>query len=138
MPLRCASVLLRFPLTPDGELVLISDGRATTGDAASEADRLADDEVPVDVVVVEPNAGADLAVAGVDVPSLARAGEQIDVDVRIDAPAATDAEVVLRRDGAEVERRIVPLDAGENTVRFCRCGGQRWGVALPGRDRRGR
>ena len=107
-----------LPADSRRRVVLISDGRATTGDAASEADRLADEEVPVDVIVIEPNAGADLAVAGVDVPSLARAGEQIDVDVRIDAPSATEAEVVLRRDSMEVDRRIVPLEAGENTVRF--------------------
>ena len=99
-------------------VVLISDGRSTTGDATAEAERLADAEIPLDVVVIDPTSGSDLAVAGVDVPNLARAGERVDVDVRIVAPSAIEAEVTIRRDGEEVDRRIVELDAGENTVRF--------------------
>lgn len=99
-------------------VVLVSDGRATTGDAADEVDRLADERVPLDVVVIEPTSGADVAVAALDTPSQARAGEEVRIDARVIAPAATTAAVVLRRDGNEVERRTVELAAGENTVRF--------------------
>ncbi|MDH3295359.1 MAG: VWA domain-containing protein, partial [Acidimicrobiia bacterium] len=42
-------------------LVLISDGRATKGDVQSEADRLAEAGIPIDVVVIEPPSGADAA-----------------------------------------------------------------------------
>ena len=66
--------------------MLISDGRATTGDAAQEAARLEAEGIPVDVVVVDPPAGTDVAVGGIDVPSLARKGEEIDVDVRVGPP----------------------------------------------------
>ena len=99
-------------------IVLISDGRATTGDVGEEAERLATEGVPVDVVVVDPASGADLAIAGVDVPARARNGERLDIDVRVAAPVAGPAEVVLRREGDEVGRQTVDLVAGENTVRF--------------------
>ncbi|MCP4225406.1 MAG: VWA domain-containing protein, partial [Actinomycetia bacterium] len=99
-------------------LVLISDGRPTTGDASAEAERLATDGIPLDVVVIDPPVGADLAVAGVDVPSIARQGERIDIDVRVEAPAPIEAEVTLRREGETIESRLVQLDTGENTIRF--------------------
>jgi Mg-chelatase subunit ChlD len=116
-----AAVRLGAAALPDDarrRLVLISDGRPTTGDATHEADRLAADGIPLDVIVVEPPSGADLAVAGVDVPSVARQGERIDIDVRVAAPSATEAEVTLRREGETVDSRVVQLDAGENTLRF--------------------
>ncbi len=99
-------------------LVLISDGRATTGDVDDEVDRLAEDQIPVDVIVIEASIGGDLAVAGVDAPSLARDGEQVTIDVRVVAPAAGPAVVTLSRDGNIVEARTVDLEAGANTVRF--------------------
>lgn len=101
-----------------GRLVLLSDGRPTTGDAAAEIDRLAGDGIPVDVVVIEPTAGSDVAVAGIDVPSVARQGEQVSIDVRLVAPAAGPAEITLRRGDEVIEVRTVELDAGNNTVRF--------------------
>lgn len=107
-----------LPADARGRLALISDGRPTTGDARAEADRLAADGIPLDVIVVEPASGTDLAIAGVDVPSLARRGEQIDIDVRVAAPVATEATVTLRREGDLVEERFVELEAGENTLRF--------------------
>ncbi len=101
-----------------GRLVVLSDGRATTGDTAREAARLAADGVPVDVVVVEPPGGADVAVAGVDAPTLARQGEEVAVEARLVSPGAGPAVVSLRRDGDLIESRTVELAAGENTVRF--------------------
>ena len=99
-------------------LIMISDGRATTGNAITEAERLQADGIPLDVIIVEPNSGTDLAVAGVDVPPVARRGEQVDIDVRVVAPRAIAAEVTLRRETETVESRLVELEAGENTLRF--------------------
>ncbi len=107
-----------LPNDARGRLVLLSDGRPTTGDAATEIDRLAAEGIPVDVVVVEPVSGTDLAVAGIDVPSVVRQGEQITIDVRVAAPTAGPAEITLRRGDEVVETRTVDLDAGTNTVRF--------------------
>ncbi len=99
-------------------LVLLSDGRATTGDATAEAERLAELGVPVDVVVIEPPTGADAAVASIDAPSLVQVDEALAVATTITSEIATDAVVTLRRDGELVQRRTVALTPGDNRVVF--------------------
>ncbi len=101
-----------------GRLVLLSDGRATTGDASEEAERLADDGTPLDVLVIEPAQGNDVAIESVDVPPLARAGEAVPVTVRVASPVRVDAEVTLRRGDAVVGVQTLTLDAGTTTVTF--------------------
>ena len=99
-------------------LVLVSDGRATKGDAGAEAERLAELGVPVDVVIIEPPSGADAAVASIDAPSLVQVDESLTVATTITSEIATDAVVTLRRDGELVERRTVNLTPGDNRVVF--------------------
>ncbi len=99
-------------------LVLVSDGRATTGDVADEARRLAEDGIPVDVVVVDPPRGTDLAVTGVDVPPVARDGDAVEITVRVESPAVTPARVELSRDGVLVGTQEIELQAGANDVTF--------------------
>lgn len=101
-----------------GRLVLLSDGRATTGDAAAEAQRLQADGVPLDVVVLEPVVGNDVAVAAIDVPPLARAGEAVPISVELASPAEVDAEVTLRRGTTIVGVETLTLAAGTTTVTF--------------------
>ncbi len=99
-------------------LVLLSDGRATTGDAVAEAERLAELGVPVDVVIIEPPTGADAAVAAIDAPSLVQVDEALAVATTVTSEVATDAVITLRRDGELVERRTVSLTPGDNRVVF--------------------
>ena len=99
-------------------LVVISDGRATSGDAEAEAARLATEGVPVDVVVINPASGSDLAVAALDVPSGASEGERIEISAEVVAPRPVAADVVLFRDGEEVDRVSQELSGGSNTVVF--------------------
>ncbi len=99
-------------------LVLVSDGRATTGNVIDEAERLAAENVPVDVFIVDPPRGTDLAIAGIDVPPVARDGDALDVTVRIESPATTPARVELTRDGVVVGTQDVELQPGSNAVTF--------------------
>ena len=99
-------------------LVLITDGRSTSGDLGDEIDRLAVDGIPVDVIVVEPFVGNDVSVVAVDVPPVARLGELVTIDARINSPTASQAEVSLASDGTVIETRTVELQPGENLVRF--------------------
>ena len=117
-------------------LVLLSDGRATTGDAQAEAERLAELGVPVDVVVVEPPTGADAAVASIDAPSLVQVDEALSVSTTVSSEIATEGRGHLatrRRVGRESNRH-----AGSRRQPDCvrRCGRLDRGDALP--DRRGR
>ncbi len=99
-------------------LVLVSDGRATTGDVIDEARRLAEQNIPVDVFVVDPPRGTDLAIAGIDVPSVARDGDQVEITIRVDSPAVTPARVELSRDGTLVGTQEVQLAVGSNAITF--------------------
>ena len=99
-------------------LILISDGRATTGDVIDEAERLKADGIPVDVVIIDPPRGTDLAVAGIDVPPVARNGEAVEVTVRVSSPAETTARIELRREGTVIGSQDVALQPGENPVTF--------------------
>ncbi len=99
-------------------LVLISDGRATKGDAVVEAERLAEAGVPVDVVIIEPPSGADAAVSSIEVPSLVQIDERLAVATTITSEIATEAIVTLRRDGERVAQQTVMLTPGDNRVTF--------------------
>ncbi len=99
-------------------LVVISDGRSTHGDLLAEAERLAETGVPVDVVLVEPPSGADAALASVEAPSVARVGEEVVVTATVEAEAAGDAVITLRRNGEIVSSQAVALAPGENSVSF--------------------
>ncbi len=99
-------------------LVLVSDGRATTGDTLDEARRLAADGIPVDVVVVDPPRGTDLAVESIEVPPLARDGDRVEVVVRVESPATTPARVELSRDGTLIGTQEVRLEPGSNEIAF--------------------
>ncbi len=101
-----------------GRLVLLSDGRATTGDTRAEIERLAEEGIPVDVYIVASDDGTDVAVSGIDVPGVAREGEEVPIDVQIAAPRATTAQVTLRKGDEIVGQQTVALAAGDNTVRF--------------------
>jgi len=99
-------------------IVLVSDGRPTSGDVAEQLGELASAGIPVDVVTLDDVAQADVAIAGVDLPDVARPGEAVPVVVHVQATEATSATVVLRRDGEQIDRRRVELTAGDNEVRF--------------------
>ncbi len=99
-------------------LVVISDGRSTHGDLSAEAERLAEVGVPVDVVLIEPPSGADAALASVQAPSVARVGEEVTVTATVEAEAAADAVVTLRRNGEIVASEAVALGPGDNPITF--------------------
>ena len=107
-----------LPSDVRGRLVVLSDGRATTGDVRREAQRLAEDGVPTDVVVVTPNAGSDVAVVSVETPARVSDGELVEIIATIDAPRAGPAEVNLWRLGERIETRQVDLAPGQNTLLF--------------------
>ncbi len=107
-----------LPSDAKRRVVVISDGRVTTGDAVEEAQQLGTDRVQVDVHTIDSSVGADAAVQGIDVPRLARVGDEITVNVSVAATQAGQATVLLRRDGTDVGTKKVDLVVGDNTVTF--------------------
>jgi Mg-chelatase subunit ChlD/uncharacterized membrane protein len=116
-----AALRLADAVLPDDarrRVVVVSDGRATTGDAAEQAEAMRDRGTQVDVHTVERRAGDDAAIASIDAPTLTREGESVRVVATVEATDAGPAAVVLRRDGAEVARQTVDLVPGDNDVAF--------------------
>ena len=114
--IRLGSAVL--PSDAKKRIVLIGDGRATTGDALSEAQSMSDAKVPIDVHTIDSSASNDVAVSALDVPSLARVGDAIDVNVTVTATTPGPATIILRRDGVDLQTKVVDLVAGDNVVKF--------------------
>lgn len=107
-----------LPSDAKRRVVIISDGRVTSGDAIAEAQQLAGDDVQIEVHTIDTSIGADAAVLSIDVPRLARVGDRITVKVNVEATQDGEATVVLRRDGEDVGSQTVQLTAGTNVVTF--------------------
>lgn len=114
--LRLAGALL--PDDARRRVVLVSDGRATEGDAALEARRLKDDGVDLDVHAIAAAEGPDAAVARIDSPGTAHKGESFPVRATIASTRSGPARVTLQKDGVPVEERVVDLVVGDTIVEF--------------------
>lgn len=96
-------------------LVLLSDGRATQGDAERTAAELAAAGVTVDVVQIGGSTAADVLVESVVAPGRVNQGESHEVTaaLRNTGSAAASVTVVTRRNGAEVDRVDLQLPPGQ-------------------------
>lgn len=96
-----------------GRVVVVSDGAATGGDAAAEADALRARDVQVQMVTV-PGArrARDVALTRLEAPPAVRTGTGLSLLVTVDAPARTRATLTLTRDGAPAGTREVTVRAG--------------------------
>ena len=116
--LRLAPALL--PPTSKRRVVLLSDGRFTDGDAATEAERLGATHIPVDVQLVGARPGNDVAIVGVDVPSRVAVSDTYSMQAIVHADRPTTATLHVRRDDGsgefEIATREVRLRAGETVV----------------------
>ena len=119
--LRLAGALL--PADSRRRVVLVSDGRATDGDATLEARRLKDDGIDLDVHAVAGADGPDAAVARIDSPGSAHKGESFIVRATIASTKAGPARLTLQKDGVPVEERVVDLAVGDTVVEFSQVAG---------------
>lgn len=114
--LRLGAAVL--PTDARRRVVVVSDGRATQGDTAAEAERLADAGIAVDFHAIGRSGGRDVAVADLDLPGRVREGERVTVTASIEATEPTTARIDLLREGVRVDDRTVDLAAGANQVVF--------------------
>lgn len=112
--LRVGSGLL--PADARRRLVIVSDGRANDGDVNAEVERLVDQGITVEHHLVGREAEADLAVAGLDLPSRVREGEAFDLEVTIDADVAGPVQLTVLRGTEVVDERVVDAPAGRSVV----------------------
>lgn len=98
-------------------VVLLSDGRRTTGNEIDVARSLRDAGVRVDVIPVGSSVGADAALAGIEAPSRARVGENVVIRARVVSSVNQTVRVALKnREGSELATKEVGLSAAEERV----------------------
>ena len=116
-----AGLRLAGAVTPDDarrRVVVVSDGRATTGDAVREAAALSDRQVQIDYVPLAASLGADASVLQVSAPRSAEQGQNVTISASVSSSAGQTALVSLRRDGEIVETVTAELAAGTTIVEF--------------------
>lgn len=114
--LRLAGAVL--PTDARRRIVMLSDGRFTTGDGELEASILGNAGIQIDVVPVGRQSGVDVAIVSVDAPGAVQEGETYSITATLDATDAATVVVGLLADGDLVEERIVEVEPGATTVTF--------------------
>src|SRR5262249_5781994 len=93
-------------------MVLVSDGRATTGDVSREIARAVAEGIPVDTVAADAAAvDRPLLVKSVAAPPDVRVGEPFVVSAEIAGPPGARARLILSSDGQSVLERDVDIAA---------------------------
>lgn len=112
--LRLAGAML--PDNSKRRVVVLSDGRATSGNALAEAAHLAERGVVIDYVLLDEVTGTDASVASVRAPSTVDEGEAVTVEATLFSTVAQSGLVTLRRNGEVVGSTEVNLNEGSTTI----------------------
>ena len=96
-------------------IVLLSDGAETEGRALDAAQLAQAAGVPVDTVpLISPLTADDVAIAALDAPADARAGQQIRLVVRAESQQEMTAQLTILRNRQPVATQDVQLQPGAN------------------------
>jgi Ca-activated chloride channel family protein len=100
-----------LPADGTGRVVLVSDGRETTGDARVEARAASAAGVPVDVLTLRDTSDVDprAVVTRVTAPPTVHQGEPFDIVATVEGTPGATATVVFEAGGAVLERRPIVL-----------------------------
>jgi Mg-chelatase subunit ChlD len=103
-------------------VVLVSDGRRTTGDEVTAAEELSAQNIRLDAIAVGRPVAGDIAVTEFTGPNRARPGETVDLRVRVESQStgalARSTEIVVTSGTSEVARKTVELEPGPNEFVF--------------------
>ncbi|MBT8211892.1 MAG: VWA domain-containing protein, partial [Acidimicrobiia bacterium] len=119
--LRASAAVL--PTEGSRRIVVLTDAVETSGNARTAARELAEAGIAVDVITLDTGRSADALVTRVDAPVTAREGEDLVVDVTVEATASGEATLLVEA-GDEVIPLPVTLQAGTNRIQ----------VTVPGVD----
>ncbi|HEU5102786.1 MAG TPA: VWA domain-containing protein [Roseiflexaceae bacterium] len=108
--------LALLPAESQKRIVLLSDGGENSGRAVDAARLAAVRGVPLDVVTLPSEHGADVLVSSVDAPSLAREGQEVALSASIRSSFATTGKLQVFVDGQLAAEQNVSLSAGQNNL----------------------
>ncbi|MBL8132145.1 MAG: VWA domain-containing protein, partial [Anaerolineae bacterium] len=106
--------LALFPSDAARRMVILSDGRATVGDAEVAAQRAAAVGVEISTVSFSRPPQPEVQVTDVRVPAAVGAGQQFDIAIGVDSEEATPALLTVFASGAILYSEPVTLRAGQN------------------------
>jgi Ca-activated chloride channel homolog len=98
-------------------VALISDGNENQGSTARAVAELERLHVPVDTIPLTGRSSMTLRLESLSMPRIAYAGEQIPIDITVNAPAATSSTVEIAAEGKSLGRTAVDLEKGLNHLR---------------------
>ncbi|MFT3864908.1 MAG: VWA domain-containing protein [Solirubrobacterales bacterium] len=100
-----------------GRIVLLSDGRQTTGEPLGLAAAARERGVTIDTVALTAQP-ADAALTRVQAPGALHAGDPLSLEVTVRATAREQAKLTVSRDGVTVGHQEVELGVGDNPFLF--------------------
>ena len=106
--------LALFPPDTARRLVVLSDGQPTVGDTEAAARLAAAAGVEISFVPVQRQRTPEVQVSEVRVPAAVNAGQAFDLNLTVDAEAATSATVTVLASGEVIQRQTVELEPGAN------------------------
>jgi len=105
---------------PEGlvpRVVLISDGKENKGSATRALYQARQLGIPIDVIPLAGRPKPDLRLEGVSLPLHGFTGDRFPIDITIESPKKTPAEVVLTAEGKPLGTNPVQLEQGVNRLR---------------------
>ncbi|MBI5548596.1 MAG: VWA domain-containing protein, partial [Deltaproteobacteria bacterium] len=117
-----SALLAAEQLVPESRaarVLVLSDGRATGGDALAAARRLAQRGIPVDYrLLARQEAPTDVAVIDLEAPASLASGEAFHLAATVRAAKAGEAGYTLLRNGVPIGQGKLALKGGEQRVWF--------------------
>ncbi|MBI1277368.1 MAG: VWA domain-containing protein [Anaerolineaceae bacterium] len=104
-----------FPADSAKRIVVLSDGQPTIGNADSAAQLAAATGVEISYVPYVAIDKPEVQVTSVNVPSAINAGQRFDLNLTINAEAATPARVTVLQTGQIIQQQDVQLQQGTNS-----------------------
>ena len=107
----------RLPSDTNRRVILLSDGKQTSGNASAAASALASRGYRIDAVYFESSylGSAEMQISEIEVPSDIYDGDTVDILVTVESNAAAEAELVLYDGESEVARMAVGIAEGSNS-----------------------
>jgi Ca-activated chloride channel homolog len=100
-----------------GQVVLLSDGLQTSGQAGAVAAVARAKHVRIDVVPLA-DSRIDAALTSIQAPAALHAGDPLSLQITVRSTRAAAATLSLSRDGQPLGRQRLQLEAGENPLLF--------------------
>jgi uncharacterized membrane protein len=112
-----------LPTDAARRIMILSDGRATIGDAESAAELAAATGIEISYVIFTREATPEVQVTGFEAPSTVNAGQDFDLTINIESEAATSATITVLASGEVIKRQAVELRAGTTNLTLPLTGG---------------